>query len=185
LDSIQNSGKLTIENGKLVAPPNSQRAKKDPSLSDLNNLLVTIDNFSAELPLSDASAQNRVKMTVVFYVKGRTYVSFMEMRAAVAQKVHQTRQDIAAAVQTCKDASAPGCSSDAVIAALGNIRSLATQASTLDSMASDMVKNTNVSDLPTEFDKIFSLYGSWKTLDASFRKEKAVLNAATGKKASS
>lgn len=83
IEYIQNSGKVKIENGKLVALYPTSKNKKDPTLSDLNNLLITIENLEAENAFDDPELKNRMNLSLSFYVKGRTYSSLVEIRSLV------------------------------------------------------------------------------------------------------
>jgi hypothetical protein len=182
LDFIQNSGKISVENGKLVAPNSRDKRKKDPSLSDLNNLLITIDKFSIEKPLSDPDAKNHARMSLVFYVKGRTYSSFVEIRSAIAEKIRAVKDEMTKAADSCKNPTNPGCSSDAMVASIGAVRSILPEIVALDAKAQEMVKNSNVSDLSSAFDQIFSMNTSARMIEASFQKQKSIIEkAATAK----
>ncbi len=179
LDFVQNSGKITIENGRLVsAPKKNVPPGTDSKLSDLSNLLITIKDFAVDKPLSDPNAKNRANMTLVFYVKGRNYSSFIDMRKQIVEYVKNLKAQIEKTAGECKNTSEAKCRSDASIASIGAIRNLVSEVSALDKQAQEYVKNTNVSNLGTEFEKIFSLYASAKTIESAYQKHKAVFDRA-------
>lgn len=175
VDYIQNSGKVTVENGKLVSTTPISKNKKDPTLSDLNNLLITIDSLDSEKSFADPEAKNTVKLSLSFYVKGRTYASLIEIRTAVADKIKKLKADVEALAKKCSGKKGGACDTDAGATAIGVVKNLVPEISTLDARAQESVKNAAVTDLSSEFDRVFSLYASVRTIEAGYLKQKAIL----------
>lgn len=181
VDYIQNSGKVKIEDGKLVALYPTSKNKKDPTLSDLNNLLMTIDNLSSESSFDDPEAKNRVDLSLSFYVKGRTYSSLVEIRTLVSEKVRKLKIDVDALSKSCNAKKSDVCESDAGVTAVSALKSLVGEITALDVRSQEMVKAATVTDLATEFDKVFSIYASARTIETGYLKQKAVLERAPKK----
>lgn len=175
IDYIQNSGKVKVENGKLVALYPTSKNKKDPSLSDLNNLLITIENLEAENAFDDPEAKNRMNLSLSFYVKGRTYASLVEIRSLVSDKVRKLKADVEKLSKSCVGKKTEVCESDAGVTAISALRSLVSEITALDLRTQDMVKTASVADLGGEFDKVFSVYASARTIETGYLKQKAVL----------
>lgn len=186
VEYVQNSGKVKVENGKLVALYPASKNKKDGNLSDLNNLLITIDVLDAEKSFVNPEAKNTVKLGLSFYVKGRTYASFIEIRSVVIEKIKKLKDEIEKLSKTCSGKKNPVCDTDAGVSAVSATKSLVSEIDTLSAKAEEMVKTATISDLSSEFDRIFSIYASVKTIETGFMKQKAILEKAakTGTNAS-
>lgn len=86
VNDIQQSGKLTIRNGKLVSDTIDAGTTKEKGLSDLSNLLINIDSFSLDDMPSNPSAQNSGTITFVFYVEGLNYQKILTIRSLLLAK---------------------------------------------------------------------------------------------------
>lgn len=175
VDYIQNSGKVKVENGKLVSVQPISKTKKDPTLSDLNNLLITIDSIDAEKSFADPQEKNNVKLSLSFYVKGRNYASLVEIRTMVGDKIKKLKDDVTALSKTCTGKKADVCSTDAGVTAISAVKNIVPDVEALNTRSQEMVKNASVNDLGSEFDKVFSLYASAKAIETNYLKQKAVL----------
>lgn len=175
IDYIQNSGKVKVENGKLVQLYPPSKNKKDPTLSDLNNLLMSIDSLSAEEAFDDPEAKNRIVLSLSFYVKGRTYASLVEIRTLVGEKVRKLKTDIETLSKFCVNKKSDVCDSDAGVTAISSLKSLISEVSALELRSQEMIKNATVADLGAEFDKVFSVYASVRTIETGYAKQKAIL----------
>lgn len=182
IEYIQNSGKVKVENGKLVSAHPIDKTKKDPSLSDLNNLLITIDSLESDKSFAIPEAKNTVKLTLSFYVKGRTYSSLVEIRTAVSEKVKKLKEEVTAAAKKCEGSSSGVCATDAGVTAVSAVKNLVPEITALDARTQEVVKNSSVSDISSEFEKIFSIYSSARTIEAVYAKHKAVLERNSQKK---
>lgn len=176
IDYLQNSGKLKIEGGRLISPYPVSRNKKDPTLSDLNNLLITIDKLEAEKSMFNETDSNNVKFSLSFYVKGRTYSSLIEIRSLVVQKIKKLKDDIGSLSKKCATGNSELCSSDVGITAVSAVKSMVPEIDSIDKRMQEIVKNAQVNDLGAEFDKIFSIYASVRAIEANYVKQKAILD---------
>lgn len=172
---IQDSGKVKVENGKLVSLAPISKNKKDPSLSELNNLLMTIENLEAESSFEDPELKNRVNLSLSFYVKGRTYASLIEIRSMVSKKVSTLKSEIESLAKSCSGKKTAMCESDAGVTAISALRSLVSEATALDTRSQEMVKAATVADLGAEFDKVFAIYATARTIETGYLKQKAIL----------
>lgn len=172
---IQDSGKVKVENGKLVSLAPISKNKKDPSLSELNNLLMTIENLEAESSFEDPELKNRVNLSLSFYVKGRTYASLIEIRSMVSKKVSTLKSEIEALAKSCSGKKTAMCESDAGVTAISALRSLVSETAALDTRSQEMVKAATVADLGAEFDKVFAIYATARTIETGYLKQKAIL----------
>lgn len=183
VEYIQSSGKVKVENGKLIAPYPTSKNKKDPTLSDLNNLLITIDTIDAEKSFVDPEERNSVKFGLSFYVKGRTYASLVEIRSLVGEKIKKLKTDVAKLSKTCSGQKSEVCATDAGVSAVSATKNLVTEIDALDLRSQEMIKNATVTDLASEFDRIFSLYASVRTVETNYLKQKAILEKTVKNKA--
>ncbi len=178
VEYVQDSGKVKVENGKLVALYPTSKNKKDPTLSDLNNLLITIDVLDAEKSFANPEAKNTVKLGLSFYVKGRTYASLIEIRSMVMEKIKKLKDDVEKLSKTCSGKKSPVCDTDAGVSAVSATKNLVSEIASIDSRAQEMLKAATVSDLSAEFDKVFAIYASVRTVETGYLKQKAVLEKA-------
>ncbi|MDQ1343840.1 MAG: hypothetical protein QG650_560 [Patescibacteria group bacterium] len=175
VEYVQNSGKIKVENGKLVPLYPVSKNKKNPSLSELNNLLITIDSIQADKSFVDPDMKNNVRISLVFYVKGRTYASLVEIRTIVADKIKKLRTEVEGLSKKCNGQKDGVCATDAGATAIGAIKNLVPEITAIDNKSQETVKNATVNDLGAEFDKVFSLYASARTIETSYLKQKAIL----------
>ncbi len=178
VEYVQDSGKVKVENGKLVALYPTSKNKKDPTLSDLNNLLITIDVLDAEKSFANPEAKNTVKLGLSFYVKGRTYASLIEIRSMVMEKIKKLKDDVEKLSKTCSGKKSPVCDTDAGVSAVSATKNLVSEITSIDSRAQEMLKVATVSDLAAEFDKVFAIYASVRTVETGYLKQKAILEKA-------
>lgn len=175
VEYIQNSGKVKVENGKLVSLVPISKNKKDPTLSELNNLLMTIENLEAESSFENPELKNRVNLSLSFYVKGRTYASLIEIRSLVGEKVRKLKSEIEVLAKSCGGKKTAMCESDVGVTAVSALRSLVSEATALDTRSQEMVKAATVADLSAEFDKVFAIYATARTVESNYLKQKAIL----------
>ncbi len=175
IDQIQNSGRITIKDGKLVRT-SSTSSPSTNDLSDLDNLLITIDSASFALPLDRSVVENKVTITLVFYVRGRNLSDYIEYRNRLALKVREIKTGVESAAQECKNPDISLCKNGKVFSAVNAIKNLSDDIKNLDLKMTELSKSSTVNDLSTEFNTLIQLSANTSTIETAFNSYKTVIN---------
>ncbi len=194
VQQIQSSGNLELKNGKLVDPEMKLIAESGSgtssgqisgSESKLDNLLVSIDTIRFASALDQSDKENRANVTLVLYVRARSYSDFIAIRSILADKIKKLSADITKASEMCADATSGDCKNENIYAATQAIRSIQDSASALSKKVQDALKNSTIRDLNSEFDTLFATYNSYKTLNDLYMKNSAIIENVKKETASS
>lgn len=171
ITAIQNSGRLTIQNGKLVAP-------KDVDASPFSNLLISIDELSFSQPIEKMDKDNKVTANLIFYARAKSYSDLLKIRTHLADDAKALYNDISKTSELCKNMNSAFCQNDTTLKSIQAVRALISEAKALDTMLQASVKATTTQDVTGEFDKLASSTATFNTLQSNFAKNKAILDDA-------
>lgn len=171
ITTVQSSGKLTIEEGKLTGP------NFTPG-NPFSNLLITIDQLAFAQPIERMEKENKVAATLIFYVRAKSYSDLLKIRTSLADSSKKLYEDIKKASELCTNMSADYCKNDAALKAIQAVRALVGEAKALDTLLQSSVKATSTQDVTGEFDKLASSTASFTTLQANFAKYKSIIDDA-------
>ena len=170
LNDIQNSGKISIQNGKLVATKNE--TGELTKYSALSNLLLSVNNAKFDSALNDENAKNKLSLDLSFYVKGIGKDDLLELRGKLTNRFDAIKQqaDTYSNCQKFKKACADGQGNLAVLKIQGVARDAAALKTDFDQM-----KGT-ITDVSGELDKAFRLNASLRSMEKTLQDNIAVIN---------
>ena len=140
INVIQNSGRLTIEKGKLVAPKN---IAEEP----FSNLLISIDQLSFTQPIESPTKDNKMTANLVFYVRAKSYSDLLKIRSSLADSTKILYDDVKKTAELCMNMSADYCKNDATLKSIQAVRDIAPEAKAFDTLMQASLKATTVQDV--------------------------------------
>lgn len=167
--AIQDSGKLSIENGELIT---QVPAKTNGIYSNLSNLLVGIDSVDTKNALDHSSDTNSATLKLRFYVKGRSYGSYLDIKNTVTAKFNKLKADITTTLAKYKTQPPK---TNAQIEAVSDIRNLSAQVSAISTKIDEIQKSGKITDYAQQFDSILSVYVSLKAIQVRFDRDILIL----------
>jgi hypothetical protein len=145
--------------------------------SDLSNLLITIDTAKFDLPPDRSDTKNKGQLALVFYVRGRSYGDFIQIRNELANSVKTLKKDIETNGGLCKNGETPLCKNEVAFAAVNAIKGLQDDVSAIDKKLQDSLKNTAIRDISTEFDALYGILTTYNAISANYQKSLADITA--------
>lgn len=168
---FQNSGKIRIENWKLVWITGN----KDEEFSNLNNLLITIEN----LQISDYTGENKpVKWTITlqFYIKWAWLQDYISIKDALIKETNDLFTLINTASKTCEKWNKVICKQSDWNEAVYNIKSLISQINSIKEKTTELQKNMKLDNIEKEFANLFQIYSSLKRIKGIYEKNMTIIN---------
>ncbi|MCK9272866.1 hypothetical protein M0P65_04945 [Candidatus Gracilibacteria bacterium] len=168
---FQNSGKIRIENGKLVGITKNT----DEEFSSLNNLLITIDS----LQLSDFSNNNlpvKGNIALQFYIKGAGLQDYILIKDALIKETNDLLSLIKEGAKTCDKGNNTICKNNDGNEAVYNIKSLLSQINSIKEKTTELQKNMKIDNIDKEFSNLFQIYSSLKRIRGIYDKNMAIIN---------
>jgi hypothetical protein len=176
LTDIQASGKLIIQDGKLVSPVNIHDNGK---FSGLANLLMTIDDVKfTDSPNNGDSLQNNAAVTLRFYVRSLGSQELIVLRSRLVTKYNDINKNIAL-YSDCKRLGKIGdtvCADTNGSRSIGAIRSLQRDMEALKPQFDSLKSNKTNGDVSSDLEKAFSFNASLGTIDKILQENLVVIN---------
>lgn len=162
---FQNSGKIRVENWKLVWI----NGNKDEEFSSLNNLLITIEN----LQISNFSNENKSikwSMTIQFYIKWAWLQDYISIKDALIEETNDLYTLINTASKTCEKWKNEICNKSDWNEAVYNIKSLLSQINSIKERTTELQKNMKIENIDKEFSTLFQIYSSLERIRGIYNK---------------
>lgn len=167
---VQNSGKLTIQDGKLVAPKNLESQA-------FSNLLITIDQLSFTQSLEKAEKENKMAITLVFYARAKSYTDLLKIRVSLADTVKTLATEVKKYSELCTQLTDPSCKNEATLKSIQAIRAIVDDVKTLDKNLQDSLKAATVQDVAGEFSKLVNTTANISALNSTFSRNKTIIDS--------
>lgn len=185
INALQNSGKLTIRNGKLIAQEGTQNARPS-TLSGLSNLLVGISSFSLTNVLENPSQgsekdMNQGTLTLEFYVEGMNYQKLLLLRNALVTSFETLKKSIKADGARCDKPGNALCNESSTNTAISVIKNLSGNMASLQPKIDILKKNELITDVNKEFENLSAIKTSISTIETIYNKNLAILNKSQNK----
>jgi|GEM_PF-4055243 len=180
INALQNSGKLTIRNGKLI-PQEGMQKKKSSTLSELSNLLVGINSFSLTNVLEDPSQgslkdMNQGTLSLEFYVEGMNYQKLLLLRNSAVTDFEALKKSIKIDGARCDKPGNTLCNEGATNTAVSVIKNLSSNMASLQPKIDVLKKNELITDVNKEFDTLSDIKASIQAIKILYNKNVAILN---------
>jgi len=173
--SIQNSGKLNIQDGKLVAPKNLETQA-------FSNLLISIDQITFAQSLEKAEKENKMSVNLVFYARAKSYTDLLKIRSSLSDSTKVLLSEIKTYTELCGNLVDSVCKNENSLKAIQTIRSIMDDVKELDTQLQASLKTTSTQDISGEFQKLVSTTSTFTALNATFSKNKAIVDASKNEK---
>lgn len=121
LDNIQKSWKLNIVDWKLA---NQVSASNIDTYSNLDNLLITVDNLVLKDSISNAWEKNSWNIALRFYVRWIWYEQYMTIQSRISNRFNALYTNILTKSKLCDNVWNPVCKDSQWSQAVSSIRSL-------------------------------------------------------------
>lgn len=185
INALQNSGKLTIRNGKLI-PQSGIRSTRTSSLSSLSNLLIGVDSFSLTNVLEDPTKasekdMNQGTLSLEFYVEGMNYQKLLLLRSFIVTRFETLKKSIASDGTKCDKPGNPLCNESSSNMAVSVIKNLSKNIASLGPKIDALKKNELITDVNKEFDTLSEIKSSIQAMEAIYTKNVAILNKSQNK----
>ncbi len=185
IDALQNSGKLTIRNGKLISQ-SGQKSTRTSSLSSLSNLLVGIDSFSLTNVLEDPTKgsdkdMNQGTLSLEFYVEGMNYQKLLLLRSFIVTHFETLKKSIKTDGMKCDKPGNALCNESSSNMAISVIKNLSKNMTSLQPKIDDLKKNELITDVNKEFDTLSEIKTSIQAIETIYNKNLAILNKSQNK----
>lgn len=168
--AIQDSGKLDIQDGKLVAP-------KNLDTQAFSNLLISIDQLAFAQSLEKPEKDNKMTANLIFYARAKSYSDLLKIRVSLADSAKALSADVKKYSDFCANITNPSCQNEATLKAVQAIRSIADDVKTLDASLQASLKATTVQDVAGEFDKLVNTTANITSLSATLAKNKTIIDS--------
>lgn len=185
INVLQNSGKLSIRNGKLI-PQGGEKSIRSPSLSSLSNLLIGIDSLSLtnvfENPDKTAEKDmNQGTLTLEFYVEGMNYQKLLLLRSFIVNRFETLKKSIKTDGTKCDRPGNAICNESSGNTAVSVIKNLSSSISGLQPKIDILKKNELIADVNKEFDTLSEIKASIQTIETIYAKNVAIINKSQNK----
>lgn len=168
--AIQDSGKLDIQDGKLVAP-------KNLDTQAFSNLLISIDQLAFAQSLEKPEKDNKLTANLIFYARAKSYSDLLKIRVSLADSAKALSADVKKYSDFCANITNPSCQNEATLKAVQAIRAIADDVKALDTSLQASLKATTVQDVAGEFDKLVNTTANITSLSATLAKNKTIIDS--------
>lgn len=180
INALQNSGKLTIRNGKLIAQEGTQKTRPS-TLSDLSNLLIGIDSFTLTNVLENPNQGfekdvNQGTLTLEFYVEGMNYQKLLLLRNSIVTRFESLKKSIKVDGARCDKPGNTLCNESSTNTAVSVIKNLSKNIASLQPKIDILKKNELITDVNKEFDNLSAMRTSINAIEMIYNKNLAILN---------
>jgi hypothetical protein len=180
IDALQKSGKLTIQNGKLISD-NTDASSVEPKekwLSDLSNLLVGINALSLwSIPIVP-NMDNNGSITLEFYVEGMNYQKIVLLRSIMAQKFEWLDKLVREKGSLCSKWWNPLCDDTATVSAITNIKSLSRNLTSIRPKLDALKKGDRTIDVNKEMESLSDIKTTLDSIEMTYSRNNLILEKA-------
>ncbi|MDD2487174.1 MAG: hypothetical protein PHS92_02310 [Candidatus Gracilibacteria bacterium] len=178
IDYIQNSGKITINNGKIAG----RVTGINDTSSNLNNLLISINDLKLDSNIINSNDENNGSIVLQFYVKGIGMEDYILIRNKISKDFIALFAKILTDSKTCDKGVNDICADNEGNKAVSDIRSLVTQMDAIK-LKLDAQSKTKIEDPSKEVENLYQIYVTMQSIQTIYDKNKQVFNKITkGKK---
>lgn len=170
INHVQNSGKITIQDGKIVPP-------KNIDTQGFSNLLMTIDQMTFLDSYEKLDKENKVSVTLVLYARAKSYSDLLKIRASLADTSKKLSEGVKTYSELCGNLVDAMCKNENSLKAIQAIRSIADDVKQLDTQLQASLKVTTVEDVGGEFNKLVNATIALSALNVTFEKNKVIIDA--------
>ena len=176
---MQNSGKITIRNGKLISETSlATDLPKEKGLSSLSNLLVNIDAFSLDSIPDVPSKENKGSMSLEFYVEGMNYQKIIMIRSLLTLKFDGLQKSVKENGFTCTKPGNPLCNETITSSAIASIKGLTRNLTAIKPKIDAFNKGDITIDVNKEMDTLSDIRASLQTIEMAYLKNYSILEKA-------
>ncbi|MDD2745692.1 MAG: hypothetical protein PHU93_04095, partial [Candidatus Gracilibacteria bacterium] len=140
VNTVQNSGKLNIQDGKLVAPKNLETQL-------FSNLLISIDQITFAQSLEKLEKDNKMAVNLVFYVRAKSYTDLLKIRSSLSESTKVLLSNIKTYTELCGNLVDSVCKNENSLKAIQAIRSIMDDVKELDTQLQTSLKATSTQDI--------------------------------------
>lgn len=182
VNSLQQSGRLTIRDGKLVSTDSVSDSGSTTNLSSLSNLLVSIDSVTLNGFLANNDTKNAGSVTLEFYVEGMNYQKILILRSMLADDFTVLAKGVKENGALCTKGDNPICNEGVTNAAIATIKNLNSQVTALQKRFDDMKGNTVIADVNKEVDNLVAIRTSLQSIKVIYDRNMAIIDRFKTKK---
>ena len=176
IDSIQQSGKLTIQNGKLVS--NGSKKTSGPiGLSDLSNLLIGIPSLSLSSILENNTLPNSGTLVLEFYVEGMNTQKIRLLQNMLTTRFETLKKDIKANGGLCSQGDNVLCQNGTTNGAVSAIKNLGRSIVELQPTI-DGFKTTQKLSIDRILDELITLQSTIQNIETIYTRNFIILSKA-------
>jgi len=176
LEYIQDSWKLDIQNGKLINKV--KQSTSSSKYSDLDNLLMSIDNINLSKPLSNPDNDNKWVIRIKFYVRWMWYDQLNTIKTKSINKIAKLTIDMVQKSKLCDKWISPLCKELVWSEAVANVRSLLKDIAWIQTRIDTKTKtalNVNM-NINSELSDWLSILTWLETIESSYSKSATYIN---------
>lgn len=176
LEYIQDSWKLDIQNGKLINKV--KQSTSSSKYSDLDNLLMSIDNINLSKPLSNPDTDNKWVIRIKFYVRWMWYDQLNTIKTKAINKITKLTIDMVQKSKLCDKWISPLCKELVWSEAVANVRSLLKDIAWIQTRIDTKTKtalNVNM-NINSELSDWLSILTWLETIESSYSKSATYIN---------
>ncbi len=150
-------------------------SKNQNSLSDLSNLLITIDNLSLNDNIIDDNEDNTWNITLQFYVKWIWLEDYILIKNKIINDFNTLYSKISLDSKRCDKWTNKICNDKDWNKAISDIRSLIPQ---LDAIKLNLntLKNNNIDDINSEMEKLYNISVFNENINWIYQKNLQIIN---------
>ena len=150
-------------------------SKNQNSLSDLSNLLITIDNLSLNDNIIDDDEDNTWNITLQFYVKWIWLEDYILIKNKIINDFNTLYSKISLDSKRCDKWTNKICNDKDWNKAISDIRSLIPQ---LDAIKLNLntLKNNNINDINSEMEKLYNISVFNENINWIYQKNLQIIN---------
>ncbi|EKE26506.1 MAG: hypothetical protein ACD_4C00259G0002 [uncultured bacterium (gcode 4)] len=150
-------------------------SKNQNSLSDLSNLLITIDNLSLNDNIIDDNEDNTWNITLQFYVKWIWLEDYILIKNKIINDFNTLYSKISLDSKRCDKWTNKICNDKDWNKAISDIRSLIPQ---LDAIKLNLntLKNNNINDINSEMEKLYNISVFNENINWIYQKNLQIIN---------
>ncbi len=172
INSIQKSGQIVIEDGKLKAP-------KDLDGLPFSNLLVSINQLTFADSFEKPDKENKISIELVFYARAKSFTDLLKITQRLAETTTEMKKTVDKYVNMCSNLTDPVCKNENSLKSIQAIRAIVEPVKQLDTQLQVSLKSTTTQDVTTEFNKIATITTTLNSLKETFERNKAIIEQFT------